>query len=102
MNFSGARQLKERLSEAVFVFVLPPSMETLEQRLSDRGSDAEEAERKRIDRAAEEVREATRYDYVIVNEDLDRAVADLHSIIDAARLARDRVLPGLRDRFDFG
>jgi guanylate kinase len=98
----GARQLKERLTDAVFVFVLPPSMETLEQRLSGRGSDAEEAVRKRIERAIEEVREATRYDYVIVNEDLDRAVADLHSVIKAARLARDRVLPRLRDRFDFG
>jgi guanylate kinase len=98
----GARQLKERLDDAVFVFVLPPSIETLEQRLRDRRSDSEEAMRKRIERAAEEVREAPRYDYVIVNEDLDRAVADLHSVIGAARLARDRVLPRLSDRFDFG
>lgn len=102
VEIQGARQLRERLRGAAFVFVLPPSMEVLEQRLRGRGSDASEVVRTRLERAHEELREVHRYDYVIVNEDLDRAVAALRHVIAACRLERERVLPELRERFDFG
>ncbi len=101
VEVQGARQLRERLPGAVFVFVLPPSTEVLEQRLRGRASDSDEAIAKRLARAEEELQEVVRYDYVIVNEDLERAVEELGQIIGAARLERDRVVPGLRDRFDF-
>jgi guanylate kinase len=100
VEVQGARQLRERLPGAIFAFVLPPSMEQLEARLRGRRSDSSEAIAKRLARAEEEVREVVRYDYVIINEDLDRAVAELAAIVAAARLERDRVLPGLRKRFD--
>ncbi len=100
VEVQGARQLRERLPGAIFAFVLPPSMDQLEARLRGRRSESAEAIAKRLARAEEEVREVVRYDYVIINEDLDRAVADLSAIVAAARLERDRVLPALRERFD--
>jgi guanylate kinase len=102
VEVQGARQLRERLEGAVFVFVLPPSMESLDERLRSRKSDPEEAIRKRLARAREEIREVHRYDYVIVNEDLERAVGDMLHVIGAGRLARTQVLPTLRERLDFG
>jgi guanylate kinase len=100
VEVQGARQLREHLPGAIFAFVLPPSMEQLEARLHARKSESAEAIAKRLARAEEEVREVVRYDYVIINEDLDRAVAELSAIVAAARLERDRLLPGLRERFD--
>jgi guanylate kinase len=102
VEIQGARQLRERLGGATFVFVLPPSLEVLERRLRGRGSDADPVVRKRLERAREELREVHRYDFVIVNDDLERAVADLRNVIAACRLERDRVVARLRDRFDFG
>jgi guanylate kinase len=101
VEIQGARQLKSRLADAVFVFVLPPSMELLERRLRGRGSDGEEAVRKRLARAEEELRESAWYDYWIVNEDLERAVHDLGHVVGACRLERERVRPLLSDRFEF-
>lgn len=100
VEVQGARQLREHLPGAIFAFVLPPSMEQLEARLRGRKSESAEAIAKRLARAEDEVREVVRYDYVIINEDLDRAVAALSAIVAAARLERDRMLPGLRERFD--
>lgn len=102
VEVQGARQLRDRLPGAVFVFVLSPSLECLEERLRERKSDSEEAIRERLARAREEVREVRRYDYVVVNDDLDRAVEDLIHVIEACRMVRARVVPMLRDRFDFG
>jgi guanylate kinase len=96
----GARQLKARLAGAIFVFVMPPSMEALATRLRGRGSEAEETVRKRLARAEEEVRESAWYQYIVVNDDLERSVADLAHVIGAARIERERVLPLLRGRFE--
>jgi guanylate kinase len=96
----GARQLRSRLPGAIFVFVMPPSMEALALRLRGRGSDAEESVRKRLARAEEEVRESTWYQYVVVNDDFERSVEDLAHVIGACRIERERVLPLLRERFE--
>ncbi len=101
VEVQGARQLRDRLAGAVFVFVVPPSMEILEERLQARGSDEEETIRRRLDRAREELRLVQMYDYVIVNDELERAVRDLLDVIRACRLGRSRVLPTLRARLDF-
>jgi guanylate kinase len=101
VEVQGARQLRERLSGAVFLFVLPPSMDVLERRLRDRASDGEEAILRRLARAREEVREAVAYDYVIVNDDLETAVSDLLGVIAACRRRPSRVLATLGERFDF-
>ncbi len=100
VEIQGARQLKQQLPQAVFVFVMPPSMDQLERRLRGRGSDGEEAVRKRLARATEELRESAWYDYWIVNEDLERAVADLVHVVCASRLARERVRPLVAARLE--
>ena len=101
VEVQGARQLRERLRDAVRVFLIPPSLEILEQRLVGRGSDEEPVVRKRLERARDELREIHDYSHVVVNEELDQAVTDLLHIIAASRLERARVLPLWRDRFDF-
>jgi guanylate kinase len=100
VEIQGARQLRARLPGAIFVFVMPPSMEALALRLRGRGSDAEESVRKRLARARDEVRESAAYQYIVVNEDFERSVVDLAHVIGACRLERARVLPLLRDRFE--
>ena len=102
VEVKGARQLRSRLAGAVFVFLLPPSMDVLEHRLRGRGSDAEEAIRRRLERAHGELREVHIYDYVLVNEDLEQTVGQLEHVIGASRLERDRMLSLWRGRFDFG
>jgi len=95
VEVQGARQLRERLPEAVFVFILPPSLELLERRLRERGSEDEAVIRKRLERAREEVRQVRMYDYVVLNDRLERAAAELASVIGAKRVERERVLPRL-------
>jgi guanylate kinase len=101
VEVQGARQLRDRLPDAVTVFVLPPaSLADLETRLRERRSDDEPAIRKRLEAAEGELREARHYRYLIVNDLLDRALADLLHIVETARLECDRVLPVWRERFE--
>lgn len=101
VEVQGARQLRERLPEAVTVFVLPPSsLDDLEARLRGRKSDDDQAIRKRLETARKEVIEAGHYQYAIVNDDLERAVSDLQVVVRAARLTSLRVLPGWRAQFE--
>jgi guanylate kinase len=85
IDTQGARQIKENYGPAVFIFIMPPSMAILEERLRNRKSDREEEIRKRMRRAVDEIRDYTMYDYIIVNRDFDRALAELRSIIIAER-----------------
>ena len=101
VEVQGARQLRERGQGAVFLFLIPPSMDILEQRLRSRGSDDEDVVRKRLERAREELREIHGYRYVVVNADMEQAVRDFLHIIAACRLERERVLPFWND-MDFG
>ncbi len=93
VEVQGARQLREHDRGAVFVFLIPPSMDILEQRLRSRGSDDEDVVRKRLQRAREELREIHGYRYVVVNADMEQAVRDFLHIIAACRLERENVLP---------
>ncbi len=108
VEVQGAAQLRDHLPEAVFVFVVPPSLESLEERLHGRNTDTDEVVRKRLDRAREELGLALgnggprAYDYVIQNEEIDRAVADLQHVIGAARVERDRVAGRYRKLFRLG
>ncbi|MFA5354351.1 MAG: guanylate kinase [Thermodesulfovibrionales bacterium] len=85
VDVQGARQIREKLPESVLIFILPPSMEVLQERLTGRQSDAEEVIRRRIRRAKEEIAEYKGYDYVIVNDLFDDALRELFSIITAER-----------------
>ncbi len=86
IDVQGARQLKEKLPEAVSIFILAPSREELEKRLRARGDVSEDVIRKRLAKAAGEIREFGRYDYVLVNDELQAASERLLWIVRTARL----------------
>lgn len=92
IDSQGARQIKERLKRGVFIFILPPSVESLRDRLKARKVDQQEMIQFRVSRATDEIQQATWYDYIIVNDKLEEAVEQLKSIIIAERCRRERVL----------
>jgi len=96
IDVQGARQLKERLPEAVSIFVLAPSRDILEQRLRARSEDAEEVIQRRLREAAEEIWNYKQYDYVLVNYRVDESVDALLSIIRAERVRRIRMEDQIR------
>jgi len=98
VEVKGARQIRERMPGAISVIVLPPSFDTLGRRLRDRASDSEEVIQKRLEIAREEMREAEDYSYVLINENLESAIADLERIIAVARLRPQHVLPAWLSR----
>lgn len=87
IDVQGAAQLKLTLSDAVFAFILPPSMTELENRLRKRGTDSEETIQRRLENARGELLEARWYDALIVNDDLDLAYDSLRALYLAATLA---------------
>lgn len=98
IDWQGAEQLRDKIrADVVSVFILPPSMKELKSRLRRRAEDTPEVIERRLDNARVEVEHWRDYDYVVINDDLDRAFAEVRSIVVAERLRRDR-RPGL---FDF-
>jgi guanylate kinase len=91
IDVQGARQLKVAIPEAISIFVLPPSREVLEQRLRSRSQDSEEVIQRRLKGAAEEVRNYTQYDYVLINREIEEASARLATIVKAERLSKARM-----------
>ena len=91
IEVQGGRQVKDHDPGAVLVFVLPPSWEELRRRLTSRGTDTPESIEGRIRRGVEELEMVRDYDYVVVNDDLDRCAADLAAIVRAERRRRTRL-----------
>ena len=81
----GAMTLRKAFSDAVLIFLMPPSIETLEVRLKGRQTEAEEALKRRLENARQEMAEKDKFDYIIVNDDKERAYQDLRSVIDQVR-----------------
>lgn len=96
IDVQGARQLKERIPEAVTIFILPPSRDILEQRLRLRSEDSEEVIQRRLREAAEEIRNYQQYDYVLVNHQVDESTITLAAIIKAERVRRIRMEQQIR------
>jgi guanylate kinase len=96
----GARQVRERLPEAVLIFIMPPSGKVLADRLRARGTDDEVEVAGRLEVALSELAAVQEYDYVVVNDDLEDAVRAVHAILDAEarRTNRQRHIPVLLDR----
>jgi guanylate kinase len=92
IDWQGARQVRRLIPGSVLIFILPPSLQSLQDRLTKRGQDAPEVIARRIDAAREEMRHCGEFDYVIMNQDFARAVDDLSVIVRAARLAATRQL----------
>ncbi|MCR4850882.1 MAG: guanylate kinase [Lachnospiraceae bacterium] len=87
IEMQGAMQVKTRFPDAVLVFVTPPNADELKRRLMSRGTESEEVVNKRMKRAYEESAFVDRYDYLLVNDDLDKCVKELHMLIEASHHA---------------
>jgi len=100
IDVKGARQLKDKIPEAVSIFILAPSRDILEQRLRARSEDSQEVIQRRLRDAAEEIRNYRQYDYVLVNHQVEESVATLAAIVRAERVRRirmeDQIRPILR------
>ena len=86
IDWQGARQVRERLPEAISIFILPPSLPALQLRLESRRQDGAEVIQERMRQAVGEMSHYGEADYLVVNDDFDRALADLHLIVQAERL----------------
>ena len=89
IDWQGARQVRRQILDAVSVFILPPSRVALEERMRKRGQDSDEVIAQRLAAAREEMSHYGEFDYVIVNEYFETAVADMCSIFTASRLRKD-------------
>lgn len=85
IEVQGALKVKKRFPDAVLIFVLPPSIEELYRRLKNRGTETEDVIRKRMRRAAEEAALVEKYDYILINDEVEESVKKLHVLIEAAR-----------------
>lgn len=92
IEIQGALQIKEQYPDAVLLFVMPPSAAELEKRLRGRGTESDEVIAQRLKRAKEESVGIEKYDYIVVNDDLDECVDRLHQIINAAHNSPSRNL----------
>jgi guanylate kinase len=90
IDWQGARQVRKLFAHMVGIFILPPSLPELRRRLTGRGKDSAESIERRMASAREEISHVLEFEYIIVNEQFDIALADLQAVVRAARLSRDR------------
>lgn len=90
VDVNGAAQIREKMPEAVSIFIMPPSFAELKRRLSGRGTESEELIQKRLTSALGEIKRAVEYDYIVVNKDIAAAADDIMSVILSSRLKTDR------------
>jgi len=101
IDTQGAKQIKAKYDTAVFIFIMPPSLDILEERLRNRKSDHEDEIRKRMQRSREEIRDYAMYDYIIVNRDFDRALTESRSIVSSERCStREMATTWIYDCFE--
>ena len=99
IDVQGAAQIKQKISNAVSIFILPPGREQLEWRLRNRGQDSGEEIRRRLDTARREIEQYTKYDYILVNDKIEQSTDELKAIVLAERLRRSgRPLSGEESR----
>ena len=86
IDWQGAQQVRKAFPQAIGIFILPPSLPTLKERLAGRGTDSTEVIARRFAAARDEMRHVDEFEYVIINDDLQQALANLRSVVAAARL----------------
>lgn len=101
IDCQGAAQLRENYGQGVFIFILPPDYRELRRRLESRGTDTVEVIERRMANARDEIRESARYDYLIVNDNFDAALARFKAVITAQACRGENVLAWARNTFDF-
>lgn len=93
IDVQGARQARQAFPDAISVFILPPTFDAMVARLNFRGANRADDLELRLLNARQEIAECNQFDYIVINDDLDRAVTELVSIITAERCRRDRRAP---------
>ena len=94
IEVQGAMQVKEKMPDAVFIFLAPPSFDALTTRLNRRGTECKEIIKERVDKAAREIDLAGNYDYIVINDEIENAVDKILSIIRAEHARCNRSLAG--------
>ena len=92
VDVQGAMQMRDRVPDAVLVFVLPPSADALVERLTERGTEGKDNVTQRIENARGELEQASRFDYIVVNENLEQAIDEVRSIVLAEGRRTDRAI----------
>lgn len=100
IDVQGAKQVKQKMPEAVAIFIVPPSRQELERRIRARGQDSEEEIARRLERARLEMQHYADYDFIVVNDDLERAGREVQAIATAARRRTQRSEPQVREILD--
>jgi len=100
IDWQGAQQVKKKLPDCLSIFILPPSIEILQQRLENRGQDTKKVIQRRMDDAVNEISHCHEFDYLVVNDDFDMALQELRSIILCHRLEKVRQLKNLQPLID--
>jgi guanylate kinase len=100
IDWQGAAQVKQRLPETVSVFVLPPSRQALEERLARRAQDSQDVIGRRMEAATREISHWQEFDYLVVNDDFETAVAELQAVVVSSRLQRATRAGDLRELLD--
>jgi guanylate kinase len=95
----GAKNIRKRAGDSVLIYVLPPSLEILEDRLRARGTDSERVIQGRLEKARAEIQNCVFYDHIIINDSLDRAAGEVEAVIVSERSRAGRRLPAVADRF---
>ena len=88
IDWQGAKQVRQAMPQATGIFILPPSVEALGERLTSRGEDTQESIAKRLSEAKLDMSQAKHFDYLVVNQDFDTAISDFVAIVRAARLQK--------------
>ena len=92
IDVQGAMQMRERVPDVVLVFVIPPSADALVERLTERGTEGEDTVARRIENARGELEQASQFDYIVVNDDLEQAIDAVRSIVSAESRRTDRAI----------
>ena len=94
IDWQGAEQVRRLVPDVIGIFILPPSVEVLAERLASRGQDSQKSMETRLGQAELEMSKAPNFDYILVNDDFDETLADLLCVFRALRLRKDRQIAG--------
>ena len=101
IEVQGALQVREKMKDAIFIFIAPPSMKALEDRLNARGTEKPEVIKERVDKAKSEIKLAYKYDYIVVNDEVKNAADRIMAIIRAEHAKTERSIHKYMELFQF-
>lgn len=100
LDSQGAKNIKKHFKNSVLIYVLPPSLDILEKRLMARGTDAETVIKMRMKKTSSEIKQCVWYDYIIINDDLEKAIKEAQAIIMSVRCRTDQQALIVKEMFD--